>query len=133
MDSGISMPSLAASKRESGIRPSPQGLSIGAVSPSLTTTRMPWRLAAIAAANPAGPPPITKTSVYGIVCSDIHGAAGESQRVGPEGCRVVHQVDHAARGGDKFIELFLSDYQRRRYFQDHEIVAADLSENAVIV
>ncbi len=44
---------------------------------------------------------------------------------------VMHQVDHAARGGDKnLIELFLTDYERRRYFQDHEIVAAYLSENA---
>jgi len=45
----------------------------------------------------------------------------------------MHQVDHAARGGYKSVELFLTDYQGRRHFQDHEIVAADLGQNAVIV
>ena len=40
--------------------------------------------------------------------SDVHGAARKAQRIGPEGRRVMHQIDHAARGGDKLIELFLS-------------------------
>src|ERR1700730_8398852 len=47
----------------SGIRPSPHGLSIGGTAPSATITRNPRCLAAMAAAKPAGPPPITKTSV----------------------------------------------------------------------
>jgi hypothetical protein len=48
---------------ESGIKPSPHGLSIGGLFPSATITSKPRCLAAIAAASPAGPPPITKTSV----------------------------------------------------------------------
>src|SRR5580693_7328594 len=47
----------------SGISASPQALSIGGLALSATTTRRPCWRAAIAAASPAGPPPITKTSV----------------------------------------------------------------------
>src|SRR5580704_17957181 len=48
---------------ESGIRPSPQALSMGGCAESATVTSNPLRRAAIAAANPAGPPPTMKTSV----------------------------------------------------------------------
>ena len=60
------MPSAAAA---AGIRhrPSPQALSMGGPFPSATTTRSPLRRAAMAVASPAGPPPITKTSVSAIL------------------------------------------------------------------
>ena len=51
----------------SGINPSPHAFSIGHRVPSATTTRKPFFRAAIAAASPAGPPPITNTSVCSII------------------------------------------------------------------
>ena len=51
----------------SGINPSPHGLSIGGSAPSATVTCNPSCCAAIAAANPAGPPPTTKTSVLSLM------------------------------------------------------------------
>ena len=60
---GTVTPKFSSAARPSGIIPSPQGLSIGPCAPSATATRNPFCLAAIAAASPAGPPPITKTSV----------------------------------------------------------------------
>jgi len=56
-------PSFSSAAIASGIRASPQALSIGGLAPSATTTWNPCCRAAIAAASPAGPPPITKTSV----------------------------------------------------------------------
>jgi hypothetical protein len=56
------MPSARAAATPSGMMPSPQALSIGGTARSITVTSNPrWR-AAIAAARPAGPPPITSTS-----------------------------------------------------------------------
>src|SRR5262245_33812576 len=43
--------------------PSPQVLSIGGAAPSATVTEKPLCRAAMAAANPAGPPPTITTSV----------------------------------------------------------------------
>ena len=56
-------PSRRSAAMPSGIKPSPQALSIGGSAPSATATANPCCRAAIAAASPAGPPPITKTSV----------------------------------------------------------------------
>ncbi len=56
-------PSFSSAAIASGISASPQALSIGGFAPSATTTRNPCCRAAIAAANPAGPPPMTNTSV----------------------------------------------------------------------
>src|SRR5258706_664927 len=47
----------------SGISPSPQALSMAGEALSATTTPKPFWRAARAAASPAGPPPITKTSI----------------------------------------------------------------------
>src|SRR5580704_17156759 len=47
--------------------PSPQALSMGGCRASARMTLKPFCRAAIAAASPTGPPPITKTSVFGIV------------------------------------------------------------------
>src|SRR3984885_4567176 len=57
------MPRLPSAARPSGIMPSPQALSIGGRAPSARVTSSPLRRAAMAAARPAGPPPITNTSV----------------------------------------------------------------------
>src|SRR5580692_6891913 len=57
------IPIPCSASRPSGISPSPQVLSIGAALASATITRKPHCRAAIAAARPAGPPPITNTSV----------------------------------------------------------------------
>src|SRR5579863_559295 len=57
------IPSSRRACNPSGISPSPHALSIGGAAPSATTTRNPLWRAAIPAASPAGPPPITKTSV----------------------------------------------------------------------
>ena len=56
-------PSFSSAAIASGISASPQALSIGGLAPSATTTRNPCCRAAIAAASPAGPPPMTNTSV----------------------------------------------------------------------
>src|SRR5580698_3456707 len=55
-------PRRAAAAMPSGKTPSPQALSMGGSQPSARTTRKPLRRAAIAAAKPTGPPPITRTS-----------------------------------------------------------------------
>src|ERR1017187_6368502 len=57
------IPSRYTAPNESGIKPSPQALSMGGSPPSTTVTSKPLRRAAIAAASPAGPPPTTTTSV----------------------------------------------------------------------
>ncbi len=49
----------------SGMRPSPQALSMGGVMPSATSTVRPCWAAAMAQARPAGPPPAMKTSGSG--------------------------------------------------------------------
>ena len=56
-------PRLRNAARPSGISPSPQALSMGGRAPSASVTFSPLRRAAIAAARPAGPPPITNKSV----------------------------------------------------------------------
>src|SRR5271155_3518781 len=56
------IPKRRSAATASGRSPSPQGLSIGGRRASATVTRNPFRLAAIAVAIPAGPPPTTKTS-----------------------------------------------------------------------
>src|SRR5437660_12156119 len=56
------MPRRSRAGSASGIKPSPQALSIGGSEPSATITRKPCCRAAIAVASPEGPPPITKTS-----------------------------------------------------------------------
>ena len=56
-------PSCARTARESGIRPSPQALSMAGGRASTTAQAMPrWR-SAMAAARPAGPPPTMSASV----------------------------------------------------------------------
>src|SRR5713101_4796417 len=56
-------PRDSSTARVSGIMPSPQDLSIGGTEPSETITLNPFCRTAMAAANPAGPPPTTNTSV----------------------------------------------------------------------
>ena len=56
-----------AAAMESGMSPSPQALSMGGRLPSATMTRRPRERAAMAAARPAGPPPMMKTSVSKVV------------------------------------------------------------------
>jgi hypothetical protein len=57
-------PSLDSARRASGIRPSPHALSAGGTIPSATVTLKPLRRVAIAAARPAGPPPIIRMSAF---------------------------------------------------------------------
>ena len=33
---------------------------------------------------------------------------------------------------DKLVDLTIGDHERRRHFQHHEVIAADLRENAVV-
>src|ERR1039457_459759 len=125
------MPNDWAAARPSGMMPSPQALSMGGMEQSARVTSKPrWR-AAIAAARPAGPPPITNTSVErgGVMPSNIDCAARQSPRFRPEAIRVVGQVDHLANGCHEFLELPNGGHQRRRHFQHHEVVAADLGED----
>src|SRR3974377_1286063 len=63
----------ASASSVSGIIPSPHGLSIGGSEPSASVTENPLWRAAIAAANPAGPPPTTNTSVFSF-CANTHPA-----------------------------------------------------------
>src|ERR1700677_321818 len=63
---GTVMPNCCSAAIASGISASPQALSIGGLAPSATMTRNPCWRAAIAAASPAGPPPITNTSVESV-------------------------------------------------------------------
>jgi hypothetical protein len=60
----IETPSLDSARSASGIRPSPQALSAGGTIPSTTVTLKPLRRVAIAAAKPAGPPPIIRMSAF---------------------------------------------------------------------
>src|ERR1039458_3643176 len=62
---GNCSPSRAAAATPSGMTPSPQALSMGGSRASASVTLKPLRRAAIAAARPTGPPPITNTSVFG--------------------------------------------------------------------
>src|ERR1035437_1647755 len=129
-----SMPSEWAAARPSGMMPSPQALSIGGMEQSARVTSKPrWR-AAMAAARPAGPPPITNTSVErgSVMRSNVYRAARQPQRFRPEAARIVGQVDHLANGCHKLLELPFRGHQRGRHFQHHEIVAADLSENVLV-
>ncbi len=57
----IAAPSSPNASSVFGINPSPQALSIGGFAPSATVTSKPFLRAAMAAANPAGPPPMTST------------------------------------------------------------------------
>ncbi len=61
------IPIRPAAVTASGMSPSPQALSMGGRFPSATITRSSLLRAAMAAASPAGPPPITNTSVSNIV------------------------------------------------------------------
>ncbi len=65
-------PNSRSAATVSGISPSPHAFSIGHRAPSATTTRNPFLRAAIAAASPAGPPPITNTSVCSIIPSALN-------------------------------------------------------------
>lgn len=60
----IETPSLDSARSASGIRPSPHALSAGGTIPSTTVTLKPLRRVAIAAARPAGPPPIMRMSIF---------------------------------------------------------------------
>ena len=44
----------------------------------------------------------------------------------------MHEIHHVAHGFDKLLQLRFSHHQRRRHFQHHEVVSADLRENALI-
>ena len=57
-----SMPRWSSSAIARGVRPSPQGLSRGNVAASARRTSIPARARPIAAADPAGPAPTTRTS-----------------------------------------------------------------------
>src|SRR5712664_3627263 len=59
----IATPSSRSARKVPGINPSPHALSIGGFAPSATVTSKPFIRAAIATANPAGPPPMTSTPV----------------------------------------------------------------------
>ena len=44
----------------------------------------------------------------------------------------MSKFDDIADGGDEFLHLIFTDDKRGRNFQHHEVIAANLSENAVI-
>src|SRR5580700_3861789 len=155
----------------SGIRPSAQTLSINGRDLSATITSNPlWRTAS-AAASPAGPPPITKTSVSEgtgreftsaprlfsgkfpdplptanhasqVPMPDAHDwsesygfddALRDTERFGPEAAAgPVHQLHNLFERGHKPIDLRVVDHERRRNFQHHEIVAANLAQNSMV-
>src|SRR5580658_3692522 len=118
-----------AASSASGIRPSPQALSIGGRRESATKTRNPSCRAAIAAASPAGPPPITRRSVSYMFPLDTDRPAGDRQRLAPEFSRRMHALDDFADRIGEMIEVRAIRQQRRRGFQHHKIVAADLRQN----
>ena len=63
---------------------------------------------------------------------EIDHAADQAERLTPEGVGIVHEIHHVAHGFDKLLHLDFGDHQGRRHFQHHEVVAADLGENALI-
>src|SRR5271157_37789 len=75
--------------------------------------------------TPVGLGRVTRTS-------DIHDAPRQAQRLRPECVRGVHCRDHCSNTGDEPIHLPIFNHQRRRHFEDHETVSANLSENALI-
>ena len=79
----ISTPSARKAETPSGIRPSPQALSIGLCARSATITSRPCRRAARAVASPAGPPPITSTSVSGAALATTARAIFQSKSLIP--------------------------------------------------
>src|SRR6185369_10182214 len=113
----------------SGINPSPQALSTGGSTGSATVTRNPREHSAIAEASPTGPPPTMKTSVCKL---NIHHSARQTERFRPEGRRSMHQIGHRRDRAHEFVHLPLFDYQRRSGLEHHEIVPADLRQDALI-
>ena len=112
-----SIPSARAAASPSGMIPSPQGLSIGGRSASATVTSKPRRRAAIAAARPAGPPPMMNRSVEEgkIIRSDIGGLPRHPQGFGPEQSGGMRQFHHRANRRDELAHLLLRDHQRWRH------------------
>src|SRR5579863_1303927 len=102
----------------------------------------------MAAASPAGPPPITNTSVAAperptrspfslFVCScriksDVCRALGQTQRLGPERRGRVRQFHYVPECCHKLVELAFAHHKRRRRLEHHEVVAADLREDILL-
>src|SRR5271165_5223993 len=96
----------------SGISTSPHALSIGGLAPSATTTPNPCWRAAIAAASPAGPPPITNTSVE---FSNYPTSPLQKQKLGTEpGSHGGQQAQRAGLGTTVFHHIFKHAQNRRR-------------------
>src|ERR1700686_2556683 len=64
--------------------------------------------------------------------SDIHYTPGESQSFRPEGGGGMHEVNHFVDRADEFIKLLFGYDQRWSNFENHKVVPADLSQDAVV-
>jgi hypothetical protein len=63
---------------------------------------------------------------------DTYRPARQTQRLRPESAGRMRQFDDTRRRCDELVNLFFGYNQRRRCFQDHEIIPANLSQNPVI-
>jgi hypothetical protein len=64
--------------------------------------------------------------------SNVHGAAGERQGVGPERAGRVHHLDFVLDRANETLDLRLGDHQLGRRLQNHEIVSAHLGEDLLL-
>ena len=55
------------------------------------------------------------------------------ESLGPEAARVMDQAHRLLEGGHKPIELRIRNRKRGRYLQHHEIVAANLAQDSMIL
>src|SRR5208282_1147379 len=114
------MPRCSSASRPSGRKPSPHALSIGGLDPSATTTRKPRCRAVIAAARPAGPPPITKMSVEDGTAWLISDLPLEQQQLRTKPRPHGRQYAKHARFGAPIAHHILehNEYRRRRKIPD---------------
>jgi hypothetical protein len=59
-------------------------------------------------------------------------ALRDTERFGPEAAGTVHQLHNLFGCGHESIDLRIVDYKRRRNFQHHEIIAANLTQNSMV-
>src|ERR1022692_2362273 len=105
------MPRLRNAAKPSGISPSPHALSIGGPAPAASVTFSPLRRAAMAAARPAGPPPMTNRSVGCISGRRLPSRSGSGSGPLTQAFQVLEalaqRVERIARGLVLFDEVVL--------------------------
>src|SRR5579871_4553992 len=79
------------------------------------------------AANESGNASATKTNSFTML-SDIHDAARQRQRLGPQSSGRSEPAGGSGHALDKLIDLHARNHKRRSGFQDDKVIPADLSQ-----